>query len=75
MNIFFLLALISVNLGIVNLLPIPALDGSKLVILGVEKIRKKPLPAEKEAQISMIGFALLITMLIVITLKDLNLLW
>ncbi len=55
-----MVAFLSVALGATNLVPFPALDGSKLVILGVEKIRKKPIPPEREAFISMIGFVLII---------------
>ena len=65
-----LMGLISINLGFINLLPFPALDGSKLVILGVEAISRKKIPIEKQAMISFIGFALLIIMLIAITSVD-----
>jgi len=62
---------ISINLGLFNLIPFPALDGSKLVLLLVEAIREKPIPPEKEAFISMIGFALLILLMIFATYNDL----
>lgn len=62
--------MISVNLGIVNLIPFPALDGSKLVLLLVEGIRKKPLNPEKEALITMIGMVLLIMLMIYATFND-----
>lgn len=63
-------ALISVAIGCTNLVPFPALDGNKLVILGLEAIRRKPIPVKYEAFISMIGFTLLILMAIFITSKD-----
>jgi regulator of sigma E protease len=63
-------ALLSLNLGVMNLIPFPALDGSKLVLLLIEKIRRKPLPPEKEGLISLIGFALLILVLIGTLIND-----
>lgn len=63
-------ALLSLNLGVMNLIPFPALDGSKLVLLLIEKIRRKPLPPEKEGLISLIGFALLILVLIATLFND-----
>lgn len=65
-----LLALISISLGITNLLPIPALDGGKIVILIIEAIRKKPLKQETEVYIQMLGFSLLIALSIFITYRD-----
>ncbi len=64
------IAVISVNLGVMNLLPMPALDGSKLVILLIEGLRKKPIPQEREAMISMIGFVLLISLMIFTVYND-----
>ncbi len=63
-------AMISINLGLVNLIPFPALDGSKLLLLLVEKIRRKPLNPEKEAMITMVGFVLLIALMIYVTWND-----
>jgi len=65
-----LAALISVNLGFMNLLPIPALDGGRLVFLGLEIVRGKPIDPEKEGTAHMVGFALLILLLFVVTVKD-----
>lgn len=65
-----LLAFISVNLGFMNLLPIPALDGSKLVFLIIEKVRGKKIPIEKEGFVHFVGFVLLISLMIFITYKD-----
>ena len=63
-------AMLSLNLGVMNLLPFPALDGSKLVLLILEKIRRKPLPPEKEGLITLIGFSLLILLLIATLFND-----
>ncbi|MFZ7104632.1 MAG: RIP metalloprotease RseP [Peptococcaceae bacterium] len=65
-----LTALISINLGLLNLLPIPALDGSKLIFLSIEAIRGKPIDARKENFVHIIGFALLMTLMLFITYRD-----
>ena len=65
-----LLALISINLGLMNLLPIPGLDGSRLVFCLLELIRRKPIPPEKEAMVHLAGMVLLFGVLIFFTFKD-----
>jgi regulator of sigma E protease len=70
LSLLSLAAFISINLGFMNLLPIPALDGSKLVFLAIEGIRGKALPVEKEGYIHFIGFVFLIGLMIFITYKD-----
>lgn len=65
-------AAISVNLGIVNLLPLPALDGSRLIFLAVEGVRRKPLSANVEGMIHFVGFVLLIGLLIIVTYFDIS---
>ncbi len=70
LNLLSFTAMISINLGLVNLIPFPALDGSKLLLLLVEKIRRKPLNPEKEAMITMVGFVLLIALMIYVTFND-----
>lgn len=69
-NLLLILGFISVNLGFFNLLPIPALDGSRIVFLIIEVLRGKPIDPEKENIIHLIGFALLISMMIIISYKD-----
>lgn len=69
-NYIYILAIISVSLGITNLLPIPALDGGKIVILIIEAIRRKPLKLETEATIQLIGFSILISLTLYVTYKD-----
>lgn len=62
--------LISVNVGIFNLLPLPALDGGRLVFLIVEAIRRKPIKAETEGMVHFAGFALLMLLMIIVTFND-----
>ncbi len=63
--------LISVNLGVFNLLPIPALDGSRLLFLIAELVRGKPINPEKEGLIHFIGFIFLLLLMVVVAYKDL----
>lgn len=65
-----ILALLTVNLGVMNLLPIPALDGCKLIVILAEAITKKKIPPEKEGIINLIGFAVLIGIMIFATYND-----
>ena len=58
----YLLSVISVSLGVTNLLPIPALDGGKILVLLIEIIRRKPMKVETEAKIQLIGFSILIAL-------------
>ncbi len=71
-NLLLILGFISVNLGFFNLLPIPALDGSRIIFLFVELFRGKPIDPEKENIIHLIGFALLISLMLLVTYKDLT---
>lgn len=72
MSLLSLAALISINLGVMNLLPIPALDGGRLLFIVIEFIRRKPLPADKEAMVHAIGFAILISFMLIITFFDIT---
>lgn len=65
-----LIAMISVNLGVMNLLPIPGLDGSRLLFLLVEAVRRKPVRRELEGGIHFAGFCLLMGLMLVLTYKD-----
>ena len=69
-NVLSLAALISINLGMVNLLPIPALDGGRLVFLMIEGITGKPMDPKKEGFIHLTGFVLLIGLMIFMVYKD-----
>lgn len=71
-NLLSFAAIISIQLGLFNLLPIPALDGSKLVFLTLEGLRGKPIDPERENMVHFIGFVLLMALLIIITFKDLQ---
>lgn len=64
------LVVISINLGIMNLLPIPGLDGSRLVFLLIEAIRRKPIPPQKEAMVHLIGMGALMLLMVVLVFKD-----
>lgn len=67
-----IIALVSINLGVINALPFPGLDGGRLVLLGVEAVRKKPLPVEKEGIINVIGLVILFGLIIVLTFQDIT---
>lgn len=71
-SVVTLTALLSVNLGIINLLPIPALDGGKLLLNIIEAIRRKPLDPEKEIIITMIGFGFLMILMLLVTWNDIQ---
>ena len=62
--------LITVNVGIFNLLPLPALDGGRFVFLLIEAIRRKPLSAQAEGAVHFAGFALLMLLMLAVTFKD-----
>lgn len=66
----YMLALISLSLGLTNLLPFPPLDGGKVVIYLVEAIRRKPMKEELEIKLQMLGFAILIALSIYVTYND-----
>ena len=69
-NILHLAAVITINLGIFNLLPLPALDGGRLVFLFIEAIRRKPIPAQKEEMIHTIGLVILMIFGVVVAFSD-----
>jgi len=66
----YILSLISVSLGVTNLLPIPALDGGKILLLIIEAIRRKKLSEKTEINIQLIGFAFLITISLYVAYND-----
>ncbi|GLX68519.1 RIP metalloprotease RseP [Paenibacillus glycanilyticus] len=63
-------ALLSLYLGIFNLLPIPALDGSRLIFLGLEAVRGRPVNPNRESMVHFIGFALIMLLMLVVTYND-----
>ena len=70
--LLLLLALITINLGIFNLIPIPALDGGRLVFLILEAIRKKPIQQKYEIAVNAAGFVLLIGLMVFATFNDIT---
>lgn len=68
--LFTLVALITINIGIFNLLPVPALDGGRLVFLLIEAIRRKPIPPRYEAYVHAAGLIALFALMIVVTVSD-----
>ncbi len=64
--------LLSANLGVMNLLPLPALDGGRLVFLLIEAIRRKPVPKEKEAMVHMVGMAALMILMVLVMFNDIR---
>ncbi len=69
-NLLYLVVVISINLGVMNLLPLPALDGGHILIYLIELIRRKPLKREVEAMINFIGLVLLLGLAVIIAFKD-----
>ncbi|TGB04770.1 RIP metalloprotease RseP [Halobacillus salinus] len=71
-NFVMWMAILSINLGIVNLLPLPALDGGRLIFVGLEAVRGKPIDPQKEGIVHFIGFALLMLLMLVVTWNDIQ---
>ncbi|WP_421366350.1 RIP metalloprotease RseP [Streptococcus suis] len=69
-SVLGLMAALSINLGIFNLIPIPALDGGKIVMNILEAIRRKPLKPETESYITLAGVAVMVVLMIVVTWND-----
>lgn len=70
LNLLPIIALITINLGVFNLLPIPALDGGRLIFIIYEMIFRKPVPQKYESIVHAVGFAILIGFMLLITAKD-----
>ncbi len=66
------MGVLSINLGIINLLPVPALDGGKLLLNAIEGVRGKPLSQEKEGIITLIGVGLLVLLMVLVTWNDIQ---
>lgn len=71
-NMMNLSILLSANLGVMNLLPIPALDGGRLIFLFAEAIRRKKISPEKEGYVHFVGFALLMVLMVFVLLNDIR---
>lgn len=72
LNLLNMIVLLSANLGVMNLLPIPAIDGGKLVFLIIEAVRGKPVSKEKEGMVHLIGMILLMILMFVILFNDIR---
>lgn len=72
LNLLNISILLSANLGVMNLIPFPALDGGRLIFLILEAIRRKPVPIEKEGMVHFIGFALLMLLMVFIMYNDIS---
>ena len=72
MNMLNITLMLTVNLGILNLLPIPALDGGRLVFLFLEVLRGKPIPPEKEGVIHFAGFVALMVLMVFVMFNDIQ---
>ena len=72
LNMLNLMILLSANLGVMNLLPIPALDGGRLVFLIIEVIRGKRVPPEKEGYVHMVGMVCLLLLMVFVMFNDIQ---
>lgn len=71
-NMLYIAILISANLGVMNLLPLPALDGGRLVFLVIEAVRRKRIPPEKEGYVHFAGIVLLMALMVVVLFNDIQ---
>ncbi len=71
-QVMYIVALITINVGVFNLLPIPALDGARFIFLAVELIRRKPVKPEVEGTIHSVGMMLMLLLMIVVTFNDIR---
>ena len=69
-NVLYFLAMISINIGIFNLIPIPALDGGKIVLNILEAIRRKPLKQEIETYVTLVGVVIMVVLMLAVTWND-----
>lgn len=69
-NLFSIMALISINLALINLIPIPALDGGRLLFVLIESVIRRPIKASISQSINMVGFVFLILLMLVVTAHD-----
>lgn len=74
-DFLIIFGMLSVNLGIMNLLPLPALDGGRILFLVAEAIRRKPISPEQEGLVHGIGFILLLLLAVIVNINDLIKLW
>ena len=70
LNMINYAVLLSVNLGVMNLLPLPALDGGRLLFMLIEVVRGKPVPPDKEGLVHFIGFVALMMLMVFVLYND-----
>ena len=70
LDILYMSVLLSANLGVMNLLPLPALDGGRLLFIIIEAIRRKPIDKDKEGYVHFAGFVLLMLLMVVVMFND-----
>ncbi len=70
LNLCFFTGVLSMSLGIMNLLPLPALDGGHLVMLFVESVRKKPVSPKVYQVVTVVGLALFVILTVIVTFRD-----
>ncbi len=63
-------ALLSINLAIINILPIPALDGGRILFVLIEKLKGRPVSQRTEGMIHQVGFILLLLLMLLVTIRD-----
>ena len=71
-RILAFMVLFNVNLAVLNMMPFPALDGGRLVIVAIEAIRRKDLDYQKVAIVNLVGFVLLISLMLLLTFHDIK---
>jgi len=71
-SLIFLIALVSINLGFINLLPLPMLDGGHLLFYAYEAVRRRPAPPQAQEWAFRVGFAAIVTLMLVVTFNDLG---
>ena len=69
-SVLYLIIVLSINLGVFNLIPFPALDGGRFLFLIIEGIRRKPMNKNVESYINFVGIMLLFGLMILVTVKD-----
>ena len=69
-DLLYLAVVISINLGVINMMPLPALDGGRAVFILLEMIRRKPVPVKYEGMVHFGGIVLLMGLMLLISLKD-----
>ena len=71
-TLIFFIAFVSINLGFINLLPLPMLDGGHLVFYAYEAVRRRPAPPQAQEWAFRFGFAAIVTLMLVVTFNDLG---